>query len=419
MHLTSEAIRALLTTRDAEQSSDHLFDCPTCSVVADEIALDLGLDDPLAWALAELPDLPLDEPAAALAAYATDTVASGLTAAELVRDARFETQEGLLALLHASHHLLDIDPLKLRNIADAVLGAAGLAASPCDAVTAVALRERANALRRLGELPESLASIARGRAVARRLVVSEHELAIFDYIEATVLADQSCPHAARRLTQQALAVFARYGDTRRALCARLLLGALDYQMGAFDAARAVFRSLAAPFADAGDPAASVGTLHNAGDCSLQLKELETARRELVAAERGYREHGRTTEVLRGPWLRARVAMEEHAYDDAERALDAVATAFDATGLTLDAALARLDLVDLFQRTDRREDASALARALAAVFAAAGAQGRLADALAILREAVQRGWTLDEYLREAREAVSEEISVSYRTWCAQG
>ena len=79
------------------------------------------------------------------------------------------------------------------------------------------------------------------------------------------------------------------------------------------------------------------------------------------------------------------------------------------GLKLDAALARLELVEMLQRNERRDEAVAITRSLASVFASAGARGRLADALTILRESTERGWSLDKPLREAREAISELIS----------
>ncbi len=401
MHLTRDAIRTLLTEPARNPAPDHLALCTACGAIADEIALELGLDDALAWDLARLPEIPPDEGASELEMYATERLFVGGSGSELADDPRLGTDDGQLALLRASHALLIVDASRLRDIADAVL-----AGNRSDAVAVVALRERANALRRMGELPEALATVARGREVAGRLIVSEHELAIFDYIEATVLSDQSLHAPARELATRALATFTRYGDTRRALYSRLLLGAIEYESGAFSEARAIFQSLAAPLAAIGDRAAAVAVVQNAGDCSLQLKDLAPARRDLLAAELGYQQLGLTAEALSVKWLLGRVALEEGRYGDAELVLRAVAAEHDARALKLDAALARLDLVDLFGRTGRTGEAIELARTLASAFAAAGARGRLADAMAILREAVERGEAFDVHLREVREALSE-------------
>ncbi|MBI2215040.1 MAG: hypothetical protein HYU52_15435 [Acidobacteria bacterium] len=400
MHLTRGAILALMTERAGEPLHDHLLTCNECGAIADDIALDFGLDDDLAWELAKLPEIPRENGEDALGAHALDLLTRGTAAAELVRDPRLEGDDGMLALLRAAHPLLNVDPPRLRDIAEAVI-----ALAPPDSVAVVALREHANALRRTGDLPGALASIEKGRVVASRLVVSDHELAIFDYIEATVLGDQSRPSEARALAAHALVTLRRFGDTRRALCVQLLLGGLEYDAGSFESARAIFQSVAAPLAELGDRAASLGAILNAGDCSRQLHDLDAARSDFLEARAGYLELGLETPLLAIDWVLARIALEEGRYDEAERALYAVARGHDARGMKLDAALTRLDLVDLFRLTDRQDDAVALARELASVFAAAGARGRLADALTILRDAAERGSPLDEPLREAREALA--------------
>jgi tetratricopeptide (TPR) repeat protein len=409
MHLTRATIRALLSDRAGSGLPDHLVTCPACGAVADEVALDLGLDDELAWQLAELPELPREERKDDLAAAASDLVAGNVAADELARDSRFAGEDGQLALLRAAHALLNVSPPRLREIADAVL-----ATGPGDAVRVVVLRERANAQRRTGDLAGALESVGRGREAASRLVVSEHELAIFDYIEATVLGDQSRPAEARGLAERALAVFKRFGDTRRALYAQLMLGAIDYEEGAFESARELFRSVAAPLAKLGDRSTSLFSIQNAGNCSLQLHDLAAARRHFLEAKAGYEELGLATPLLSIEWLLGRVALAEGRHDDAERTLLAVAREHDARGMKLDAALTRLDLVELYRGTERNDDAVALARELASVFASAGARGRLADALEILREAAESGATLDEPLREAREALSTASAASFHS-----
>lgn len=407
MHLTRDAIRALLTARSGEPLPEHAERCPECSAVASEVALDLGLDDELAWSLASLPELPADTGIDPLEEHARDRLRRGASAAELVRDPRLASEAGLLALLHAAHPLLDVEPARLRGIAEAVL-APGLP----DAVTVVAFRELANAQRRTGDLAGALSSIERGREAASRLVVSEHELAIFDYIEATVLQDQSRPSEARALAIRALATFNRFGDTRRALYARLILAVVDCESGAFESARETFLSVAPPLARLGDRAASLGAILNAGDCSRQLHDLVSARRCFLEAKAGYLELGLEAPLLTIDWVLARIALEEGRPDEAEQAFLAVARAHDARGMRLDAALARLDLVELYRGTGRHDAAVALTRELASVFAAAGARGRLADALTILREAAERGATLDGPLREVREALASTTSSSF-------
>lgn len=400
MHLTRDEIVAALTAAGNEAASSHLATCSSCSAVADDVALDLGLDDELAWQLARLPELPRDDRPADLEAFAGELLARGIAAGELVRDPRLAGEEGLAALLRASHVLLNVEPVRLRELADAVL-----AVKPSDAVRVVALRELANAQRRTGDLAGALSSIERGRETALRLATSEHESAIFDYIEAVVLVDRSRLTEARALAERALVTFRRFGDTRRELYARLALGGIDYEVGALESARAAFLSLAEPLARLGDRAASLSVIQNAGDCSLQLHDLDAARRQFLEAKEGYEELGLTTPLLSIDWLLGRVAVGEGRYDDAEEAFVAVAQGHDMRGMKLDAALTRLDLVDLYRTTGRQDDAIALARGLASVFAAAGARGRLADALTVLREAVEHGATLDEPLREAREALA--------------
>lgn len=407
MHLTREAIRMLFTERSGGPLPGHVGSCPACSAAANEVALDLGLGDELAWRLASLPELPADTGIDPLEEHARKLLGRGASGTELVRDPRLASDAGLFALLHASHPLLDVDPARLRTIAEAVL-----ALDPPDAVAVVALRELANARRRTGDLAGALSSIALGRAAANRLVVSEHELAIFDYIEAIVRVDQSELASARALAERALPTFMRFGDTRRSLYARLALGGIDYETGAFEAARERFLEVAPPLATLGDRAASLGAILNAGDCSRQLHDLVAARRCFLEARSGYLELGLEAPLLTIDWVLARIALEEGRPAEAEQAFLAVALGHDARGMKLDAALTRLDLVELYRGTGRQDDAVALTRELASVFAAAGARGRLADALTILREAAESGATLEGPLREAREALVSAPSSTF-------
>ncbi|MGK2856347.1 MAG: tetratricopeptide repeat protein [Thermoanaerobaculia bacterium] len=407
MHLTRDAIRMLLTERAGEPLPEHVDRCPACSAAAGEVVLDLGLDDELAWKLASLPELPACTDIDPLEVHVRELLGRGASGVELVRDPRLASDAGLFALLHASHSLLSVDPARLRAIAEAVL-----ALDPPDAVTVVALRELANAQRRTGDLAGALSSIERGREAANRLVVSEHELAIFDYIEAIVRVDQSELASARALAERALPTFRRFGDTRRALYAHLALGGIDYETGAFEAARERFLEIAPPLAKLGDHAASLDAILNAGDCSRQLHDLVAARRCFLEAKAGYVELGLQTPLLTIDWVLARIALEEGHLDEAEQTFLAVARGHDLRGMKLDAALTRLDLVELYRGSGRQDDAVALTRELASVFAVAGARGRLADALTILREAAESGAMLDEPLREAREALVSAPSTSF-------
>ncbi|MFA6958240.1 MAG: hypothetical protein WC538_20420 [Thermoanaerobaculia bacterium] len=409
MHLTRDAIRSMLTGSDGGPMSKHLFACPTCSAVADEVAFDLGMCEPLAWELAALPELPRVEPSLAFDSWLHERLASGVAVAEFLREPRIASEEGLLALLRAAHALLNVDPVRLRELADGVLDVTELPEAKSDAVVVVALREKANALRRIGELPECLATIARGREAAMRLVVSEHELAIFDYIEALVCLDQSAVDRARTLGTRALAVFSRFGDTRRELYVRQLLGFVEHVTGSLAVARDVYRSIAPGLAALGDSAGAAGAIQNAGTCSAELGELVSARAEIEDAALRYAELGLTTESLRARWALAHVALRESRDAGAERELAAIADALEVHGLSLDAALARLDLVELYRRTDRGGIAAELVRSVASVFAAAGARGQLAEAMTLLRDAAENGTTLDEPLRIAREAVTLQLT----------
>lgn len=410
MHLTRDEIRALLSSGTPGAAREHLDRCAACNGVADSVALDLALDDDLAWELARLPELPRVPAEDDLEARAAELIAAGTAPARLAADPSFGSEEGALAMLRAAHPLLNVDPARLRDVADAVL-----AAPRPDAVTVVALRERANALRRTGDLAGALDSIARGREAASRLTVSDHELAIFDYVEATVESDRGRSTEARALASRALEGFERFGDARRAAFARNALAALDYDAGSFESARDAFRELADRLRKLGDRAAAAALVQNAGDCSLRLGDTLAARRDLGAAKREYEALGLHAEALSIAWLLARTALAEGRSDEAEAMLRDVAEAHDARELRLDAALARLDLVELLASSGRRGEAAEIARAIASVFAATGARGRLAEALDVLRQAAESGAALDEPLREARGVISSMHPSALHAW----
>jgi tetratricopeptide (TPR) repeat protein len=377
-HPTPIEIETTRLAGEPDPIAAHVASCPDCMETARMID---ALGDPLTWDLAALPDDP------------------GL-------DATGYEGEPILREIEATERLRHADPAAAVVSCDALLRRPECRPETDGGrhLSVLVLRERANALRVLGELGAALETVARARELAGDLVVADYECAVLDYVEATVRFEREELAAATALARRAGATLDLYGDAARAGKARLLTAAVSYKRGDFDAARAQFIALLQPNDRDLGAAMTAGLLHNLADCEVRLGYHAEARAHAARAGAHYRELGMTTELVRLSWLEARMALAAGEIHRAEAAYRETEARFRDAGLELDAALVALELVELCAGEGRREEAVALATRLATVFATAGTRMSLATTLAALRDAAARGEDLTAPVSVARATI---------------
>jgi tetratricopeptide (TPR) repeat protein len=380
-HLTIVEIEEHATKVDEASVRAHLEECRDCAATARAVG---ALGDPLTWKMVQLPHTEgLDEP--------VDVD---------------EWQRELLDRIESAARLRHADPAEAVGICDEVLRRTEKALDTEGGrhLTVLALRERANALRVMGDLRAALETLGRARPIADELLVSDYENAILDYVEATVLFEQDDLGATEALARRSEATLTRFGDSERARKARFLDAAVQYKRGDFAAARDVFLAVLESMDAIEDRAMEAGLMNNLADCEVNLGRFAEAGLHIARAAALYRKLGMRTELVRLSWLDARIALGTGDVAEAERLFRETEAGFLGAGLTLDAALVGLELVDLWQREGRHDEIAAYAAQLASVFAGAGTRMSLATALAALRDAAIRGDDLTVPVSTARTTI---------------
>lgn len=380
-HPTPVEIEAVLAKHASGATRAHVESCGECIAVMRTIE---ALGDPLTWNALDLPDAPqLD----------TMPGTSGRIP-ERIREA-----EGLR---HA-------DPAAAVGLCDGLLRTPECQAESEEGrhFTVLVLRERANALRVLGDLRAALDTVTRARPLADELLVSDYENAVLDYVEATILYEQEELALAEKLARRAETTLRLFGDAERAGKARLLEAAVAFERGDLDRARPYFIELLQ--SDAATPSVVPGLLHNLAHCEVRMGLFDDARVHIDEASIRYQALGMRTEVVRLGWLDARMSLAKGEVEAAERLYVAAQSGFHAAGLDLDAALVGLELAELYEREGRRDEVVAHASRLASVFARTGSRISLARALAALRDAALRGEDLAAPVATARATIEMELA----------
>lgn len=368
MHLEpDELLQAAHGIRSA-RTSDHLDECASCLEAVSRLRLEAAMAERLTWA-----------------AVGAGPIEPGALLDELPVS---EDEGRVLEHLRMAHDALFADPRHALDLARLAEREARVqpAESGGDHLLVLALRERANALFRLGRFEEAEHVLDEAGAIAVRLPVGEYECAVLDYIRAGIDVERGRFRTAVDRATAAGHTLDLFGDSERALNARVLGAVAHFESGNYEAALDVLNQMLV-IGGSGLSGILRATLHqNRGGCLAALSRFAEADEDLLAAETFFEQEGMRVEVTRVIWTRGLAAARAGHPADGARKLANVAAAFDELGMESEAAAARLDLLSPLARLGRRDDVARLASRIAPVFSRTESRSRLADALAILRDA---------------------------------
>jgi tetratricopeptide (TPR) repeat protein len=371
MHLNDEELALAADGGATAKATRHLSTCEACRIEVTLLRLEPVMAERLTWALAGSADAGrIDH----------DMVADGMIAPE--------TESRLLEMMRQSHEALFSNPPEALAIAESILEELAPAerSEDADHLTVLGMREKANALFRLGRFDEAIATVDEASGLAAGLPVSEYELAVLGYIRAAVDAERGNYPDALAGATSAMATLAMYGDDDRALSARILLAIVHFDSGNHEAALEAHDEILGMHGDELSPL-TLATLHqNRGGCLVALGRFDEAEKPLRAAEQFYSSGGMHVESARVLWTRGLAAARANRPVESAVLLRKVAAAFDSLEMNYEAAAARLDLVEQFVASAQFADVARLAREIAEVFARVDARTRLAEALELLRDA---------------------------------
>jgi tetratricopeptide (TPR) repeat protein len=407
---------------DRDAVEQHVAACCECRNTLEVIeAFDTALHDPLPWEMSASM-APRPEPPPALLEHARAISAADAHARELVMplvdsairfraariedDPSFYTLAVMRLLSKVANGMHERQPQFGLVLADTALSIAEKLAANLQSESAwyvgTAWKERANALRYLGRFKEADEALDRAEeAFESDDHVEPFDLAIVQYVRATVCAETERFDDAVRLARESASEFLLYGDQRRYLAARLVEGLGYYCVDRDREAAPIFESVIEAARAAREMWILAGSLSNAAACYTHLHLYEKAEKYYSEAVSVFTDLQIPTERARTLWAWAAMKVESGDYENGlpelERALDRLKS-FD---LGNDASLAALDLAAgllAFRQPDR---VPALCRSVAVTFGSEGMTRSARKALAYLSEAISAGTATADEVRHIR------------------
>jgi tetratricopeptide (TPR) repeat protein len=291
----------------------------------------------------------------------------------------------------------DRNPLHALNLADAALAIASslrddhyLGATRHQLV-GLAWKERANALRYRGEFASAIDALNQAVRAYDRAGVTPLEYAIVNYIRGVVFFKWNRLDEAERYASECSDTFTSAGDTQRTLLARTLRASVWYWRDDFLGARGEYLSLLDLVDRESDEMLAAGLETNIANCDLKLADVDAAEPRLAHALAVLTRLGLTMDAARARWGLGRALLIRGLFEEAMQRLHASKTEFETLGLTNEAAMVALDLVDaiLSSTRDLRQIRS-LCRGAIRAFRSAGMPAQALIALRHLNAAAKQG-----------------------------
>lgn len=435
-HLTADELLAYLDGNDGVVDlpavAVHLDRCADCGDTLRAVEEDYRLlSSPVTWASPATDDR--TEPPApfgfALLVAAKQRLAAEAAAAERtfmeLQEHPVETWTEYLSLrpaeltdalirriISAARQLEERDPLValgLLDSAETVLAELPITAEIATETIGDLWKERANSQMVLGNYPAALTAWNAAAEAYGAGRVADFDLAFVDWGRASVYFEMGDYRAALPLARAARRTFGRFGDTRNAAHVDLLEACILHEEGDLQAAEARYQRLRRRFEAAGDEISLARVLANTACCKLTQGDGATATGYANRAIAIYETFGLGTEIVRTRWALARATLASDP-EAGLAALERVAAAFDARGLTTDAAEVRLDVIEHLLMADDHTRASALAREVVTIFARASARVSMVRALAYLRDATAGHRATRELVEAVRRVLAHPSRV---------
>lgn len=408
MHLTAAQIDAIAAGESRPEWEAHQSACEECtSRVAKSRMFGEMISDVETWTLVDeiethrrssaLHDIDAqlrkeDEDAQRLLGRVSRSPYKFLWAILKVRNRRYRTGGVVRFLSGAAREQCESDPLHARNLADAASAIANALpddlypASGVEHLRGVALKERANASRYLGQHAAALDDLDRAERAFRRLVFPDLHLASVDMIRATVLAEIERTEEALFFATRAGDTFARFGETGRWAQTQLVVGGIHFYSAEYEAARDTFAAVIDLGRAIIDNELEARVHYNVGVCDMELGRFDEAAVRFAAAHPLFQKLGKQTEIVRTQWSIGRLTLLAGSAKEAVRRLGAARDAALGLRMSDDAAKITLDLVMALLATRETRRISRLLREAVKYFADAGQSAAIVEATAYLRQA---------------------------------
>ncbi|HUP63466.1 MAG TPA: tetratricopeptide repeat protein [Thermoanaerobaculia bacterium] len=264
-----------------------------------------------------------------------------------------------------------------------------------------AWRVHASALRYAGDLSGALRAYETAAEVFRADPVALPELVAAERAAAFTRHQLGESGEPQRIIRASFEVFAAHNHTADLVRSLIFDGAIDFDEGRYEDARHAFTE-AMRLAESLDDVVRIAALHtNLGHCAQLLGDREVAAHHLTRALHLYEQHGMIAARPRALWGIAQLAADEGFIDAAVAEMETIAVELLEIGVPLDAAVARLDALEILVMTGRNDRVAAAAADLVAMFTAGGMTREALRALAFVGERAAAGALSSEVVDDAR------------------
>lgn len=248
-----------------------------------------------------------------------------------------------------------------------------------------AWKDLAKALLYLGRFAEALAAIERAEAATAGVGALAHDRAIVLVVRAATLQEMDRHTESFALLAECKAVFRDHGDRRRLLLCGIAEGVLLHRLRKYREAREAYLLLLT-----GSPMdeEAAACLQNAiGHCSADLGDYSAAQVHLSRAIEMFHRLGQPLQAAKAELGRGRVFVRTGQTARGIAHLRAIRSEFLRHGMTEEAGLCGLEIVEAMLLRKNAAEAETLARQIIAEFTAAALNTRAISALGSLSEAI--------------------------------
>jgi len=320
---------------------------------------------------------------------------------------RFLTGGVARKLTDAAHGVCENEPIVALTYADAAIAVAEALPKetyPSRAIYEVigsAWKERANALRLLGEFREALESLKRAERAYRELTDAGVPLATVAFVRAAVFYEQQRLDEAADMAEIAERGFAHGGEDDRRMKALYLRANVHYESRNIAAAMPLYRRVLEYGENRTDAEWIARASYALGNCFIEERDLGEASMYFHKALVLFREVGPSTERVRTEWGIARVLLHGGKPAEAIRRLRDVTAEFEQRQMVTDAALAGLDTAEGLLVSGQMRQIVPLARHLFTIFHKAAMLTGALTAISYIKEAAAAGTLTKEDLHVVR------------------
>ena len=429
IHLDDDALAEYALTTEASaaasEAAAHLADCSECTMRLNGLrAFYDALTTPHVWQTEDQPETEAreDQLLAFAALMQHEYTAAGDSLQPILTDAvafvreRVERNEAyrsagaVRVLAEAANAACEREPIHARNLADASLAIASslpagkYPAESLRALRGLAWKERANALRYLGEYDSALDALSHAEEEFEYFGARSFESASVAYIRAVILTYTDRLDEAVKQADLSASIFKEYGDVERAMRARSVQAGVLFYRHEHRAAVAIFEELLEYASSRNDTVEMARQSFNLAACWIELGETADAKSLLTRAKQTYESHGMQTEVIATDWKLGVVARIAGEVERSVTLLRAPKASCESLGLADEAANATLDLMESLLLLGLDRDIASLCSDVMRHYRRAGKVRQALTAVAFLKEAAIAGTIRTQTVKHVRRFV---------------